>query len=609
MAIYINKAGTKVDEAVVGSKSASDWQAQGFSVYNPATPPAVKTGSVAIPAGQIANYNVTGQTGVTGAPGSTLYGTPKITADSMTNTNPIALPNPEPVIDNTPAEMAGVKAGQKTLADYIKELTPAETTAQAEQSDLGKKIAELTGQKEGKISDQTALEEQQNIPQLRKDLGGVNAQITTKMAEYDQAFVKMQGEEQARVGSATVSDRRLTQRQSQLQREKASEIGLLQAQSLNLQGQVALAQDAVKLAIDNKYNGIDAQINTYTAQLNALMPTLNREDAIQAQAQLQMANDLKQQQTDKKEEDTKIQNLALTAQTNGADGALVNQISKAKTIYEAMEIAGQLATTTGWKYVATPAERDNLIKQGYEITQSGGRTYARKKELDELGMYTAKKQIDNIYDKKTSSGGTSGGGSTGVSGVVSGQTQAVIDNPSLFDDLTPTNRGKVINELQANGYDTANLGVKGLSDTAITSIAQSQKALDDIDELTSIISQNQSQIGPITGWEALNPWSDKRKIQADINRVRQTVGKALEGGVLRKEDEEKYKKILATITDTPSTALYKLTALKSSIQRDIENYKSLQQSSGRSSDVGASLQKKGATSEIKAEDLRNKYNY
>lgn len=192
-------------------------------------------------------------------------------------------------------------------------------------------------------------------------------------------------------------------------------------------------------------------------------------------------------------------------------------------------------------------------------------------------------------------------------GGISPTTQSIIDNPSLFDDLTPTVRGQVIAELQAGGYETTNLGVKGLSDGAIQSISQTQKALSDLTDLKAKIEGKTDMLGPITGLAALNPYSQARQLQADVDRVRQTVGKALEGGVLRKEDEEKYKKILATLTDTPETAVYKIDALLSSIQRDIENYKSLQQSSGRSIDVGASLQKKGAVTPVT--DLRTKYNY
>ena len=82
--------------------------------------------------------------------------------------------------------------------------------------------------------------------------------------------------------------------------------------------------------------------------------------------------------------------------------------------------------------------------------------------------------------------------------------------------------------------------------------------------------------------------------------MRQTVGKALEGGVLRKEDEEKYKKILATLADTPETAIYKIESLISALGRDVSIYKANQLSAGRFV--------KGQTT-TKPEDLRAKYNY
>lgn len=142
---------------------------------------------------------------------------------------------------------------------------------------------------------------------------------------------------------------------------------------------------------------------------------------------------------------------------------------------------------------------------------------------------------------------------------------------------------------------------KQLSDTAITEINQTKAALNALDDLGTKITENQDQLGPITGLEAYNPWSEKRRIQADIDRVRQVVGKALEGGVLRKEDEEKYKKILATITDTPETALYKIEALKSDLQRKIDEYLSLQGGAGRYTG--------GIQTGADAESLRSKYNY
>ncbi len=211
------------------------------------------------------------------------------------------------------------------------------------------------------------------------------------------------------------------------------------------------------------------------------------------------------------------------------------------------------------------------------------------------------KKQQQVFDNAVKGRNLGGGSTDGVSP----RTQAVIDNPSLFDDLTPTQKGSVIAELQTGGYDTSNLGMKGLSDTAIKEVAQTQKALSDLSDLKAIMKENVEFIGPISGFARLNPWSKARQVQSDVDRVRQTVGKALEGGVLRKEDEEKYKKILATLSDTPETAEYKIDALVSAISRDIENYKALQQASGKSLNVKESLGKKGENTE----DLRTKYNY
>lgn len=64
----------------------------------------------------------------------------------------------------------------------------------------------------------------------------------------------------------------------------------------------------------------------------------------------------------------------------------------------------------------------------------------------------------------------------------------------------------------------------------------------------------------ITGWG-----TQAKEKQAVIDRVKQVIGKALEGGVLRKEDEIKYAKILPTIGDTPDVVKAKLDGLETAI--------------------------------------------
>jgi hypothetical protein len=59
-------------------------------------------------------------------------------------------------------------------------------------------------------------------------------------------------------------------------------------------------------------------------------------------------------------------------------------IANADNPVEAATIAGELMNTGGWQYVSTPAKRDRLRDQGWEIVQAGGRTYARMPEATEM---------------------------------------------------------------------------------------------------------------------------------------------------------------------------------------------------------------------------------
>ena len=75
---------------------------------------------------------------------------------------------------------------------------------------------------------------------------------------------------------------------------------------------------------------------------------------------------------------------------------------------------------------------------------------------------------------------------------------------------------------------------------------------------------------PIT--DATGIGSESKQQQAKIDLVKQIIGKALEGGVLRKEDEVKYAKILPTIGDPDSVAQAKIDNLISLLgqRREIE---------------------------------------
>lgn len=97
--------------------------------------------------------------------------------------------------------------------------------------------------------------------------------------------------------------------------------------------------------------------------------------------------------------------------------------------------------------------------------------------------------------------------------------------------------------------------------------AGQQKELSDIDtsielmgSLPATIKKYESKMSPVQGrLNALNEYDvDAQTFNANMKAISQMVGKAMEGGVLRKEDEEKYRKMLPTINDTPQVAYNKV---------------------------------------------------
>lgn len=100
-----------------------------------------------------------------------------------------------------------------------------------------------------------------------------------------------------------------------------------------------------------------------------------------------------------------------------------------------------------------------------------------------------------------------------------------------------------------------------------TLTAGQQKELSDIDTsiqlmdmLPGVITEYEGKMGPVSGRiNAMNEFDvDAQTFNASMKAVAQMVGKAMEGGVLRKEDEEKYRKMLPTIQDTPAVGQNKI---------------------------------------------------
>jgi hypothetical protein len=107
-------------------------------------------------------------------------------------------------------------------------------------------------------------------------------------------------------------------------------------------------------------------------------------------------------------------------------------------------------------------------------------------------------------------------------------------------------------------------------------LSELDTALDDVGVLKSTLSSTKGATGTTAKIGAMLPnavtditgLGETAKIrQAAIDRVKQVIGKALEGGVLRKEDELKYEKILPTIADSPAVVEAKIKGLEAAIKQ------------------------------------------
>jgi len=222
--------------------------------------------------------------------------------------------NPEPEIelpeDQTDDGLAndmigGAGSYTKTLDDYIKSLTPPETETSRQVGTLADEMAELRKQFALKPEDQLRAEKEVGLPGLKKDLAEINTQINTRLAEYD--LLSKRAEATPIEGGMRIVRRF----QTALEREKAAEIGLLQAKALGMQGEVETAQNTANRAIDLKYSVLESNINLYEKQLEAIKEVLSKEEIIAFEAQKRMLDDEKQRVADEKEREKEEQKMIL----------------------------------------------------------------------------------------------------------------------------------------------------------------------------------------------------------------------------------------------------------------------------------------------------------
>jgi hypothetical protein len=301
---------------------------------------------------EIGQFNVMGQVGATGTPGSYLYGKPKITGDNLQKQDKIDLSGtiPQGGGGNADAVVSGANAN---IDETMKNITPAETPEEKTTQQWLNDVAGLTKQLGDVSAEQATAEDAAGLGVMRQNLAGINTKIKTATAEYnalksqyDQTSIENRGKSIS-MSSIIGNEAQINFARQQALNNKAADIDLLIASSQGLQGEITAAQDTVNRAIDLRYKALENQIAAKQAQLDALAPTLKKQDQTRLLAQQTLLDREKQALQDKKDKEKQIQSVMLEAAKNGADKNTLDKISKASSIIDAITYASSSLSTTG----------------------------------------------------------------------------------------------------------------------------------------------------------------------------------------------------------------------------------------------------------------------
>lgn len=172
-------------------------------------------------------------------------------------------------------------------------------------------------------------------------------------------------------------------------------------------------------------------------------------------------------------------------------------------------------------------------------------------------------------------------------GLSSGGLSQLASKVSIDDLYKKAQIDKIYADINGGGTG----GGKSISSATALNIADSDAAIDMLNDLERNLKTNSRLLGPVKGLiSGVNPYNTAAQdLQSKVNSTKQIVGKYLEGGVLRAEDEKKYEKILPKLSDTPAVAAAKLANVRGLVESKINAQQNRLRTSGyNSSDAGTS---------------------
>lgn len=131
-------------------------------------------------------------------------------------------------------------------------------------------------------------------------------------------------------------------------------------------------------------------------------------------------------------------------------------------------------------------------------------------------------------------------------------------------------------------FDSKNEGLRDLSATDVRIIDEGASVSQMLPDVEKALDNNKDIFGPIEGRiRSNNPYDTRSQtVDAQMRTASQSFGRFMEGGVLRKEDEEKYRKMFPQLSDTHDVAKNKLAIVNRMLSTKFNSLKSSLSKSG-----------------------------
>lgn len=261
-----------------------------------------------------------------------------ITPQNLTKGTSTTVPQVEPIVSDAGSITSLTKSLQDSYAAAIAAANSKISANQTQSDAMTKMITDLGMELSNKGTDTINAENAAGVSTMKNDKASVDAQVQAGLAEYNQMkqdYNTLSLENRNKpitMNSIIGNDAAIGFARDQKLNNKAAEVGLLQARSLGLDGQIQLAQSTADRAVDLKYADKVAVLNVKVMQLASIKEDLTKAEKEKADVLTLKYNAEKIALDNQKEKEKAIQAIMLKAAEKGASKDELAKIAMSSSV-------------------------------------------------------------------------------------------------------------------------------------------------------------------------------------------------------------------------------------------------------------------------------------